>query len=131
MEGSCLCQAVQYVVEDFASEVWDCMCKTCRKTHSAHHNTAARILREHFKLISGQQNLRTYESSPGKLRHFCGTCGSHVYAERPELPFVVLRVATLDVDPGLRPVMRAWTSHQVAWLETDASAATYEGHPPL
>jgi len=31
-------------------------------------------------------------------------------------PHLILRVATLDDDPGVRPLVPIWTSHEVAWL---------------
>ncbi|MFM0047141.1 GFA family protein [Paraburkholderia sediminicola] len=106
------------------------MCQTCRKAHAAHHNTAARVKREHFRVTDGAEMLSHFESSPGKFRHFCRRCGTHVYAERSELPFVVLRAATLDSDPGLKPSTRVWTSHEVPWLQSHPDILTFpEGAP--
>ena len=103
LHGSCLCKAVTYEADAIDGSIWDCLCQTCRKAHAADHNTAARVKREHFRVTSGAEALSAFESTPGKLRHFCSKCGSHIYAERPELPFVVLRAATLDDDPGIKP----------------------------
>ena len=55
-------------------------------------------MREHFRWIKGQEKLASYESSPGKLRHFCSVCGSHLVAERPAQPHVIVRVAHLVGD---------------------------------
>jgi ADP-ribosyl-[dinitrogen reductase] hydrolase len=68
-------------------------------------------------------------SSPGKLRHFCSVCGSHLVAERLGQPHVIVRIATLDEDPGVRPVMHIWTSHDVPWLEYEAMPAYEEWQP--
>jgi ADP-ribosyl-[dinitrogen reductase] hydrolase len=57
-------------------------------------------MHEHFRWRAGEDRLSTYESSPGKLRHFCAVCGTHLMAEHPDQPHVILRVATLDDDPG-------------------------------
>jgi ADP-ribosyl-[dinitrogen reductase] hydrolase len=62
-------------------------------------------------------SISTFESSPGKLRHFCRSCGSHLVAERLGQPHVIARVATLDDDPGLKPEAHIWVSHDVPWLE--------------
>jgi len=40
-------------------------------------------------------------------------------AERLAQPHVIVRVATLDVDPELRPEAHIWVSHDVPWLEYD------------
>ena len=93
-----------------------CHCTTCRKAHSAPFAPTAGVFREHFRWLAGEEKLSSYESSPGKLRHFCSVCGSHLVAERASQPHVVLRVATLDEDPGERPRAHIWTSHDVPWL---------------
>ena len=93
-----------------------CHCTTCRKAHSAPFAPTAGVFREHFRWLAGEEKLSSYESSPGKLRHFCSVCGSHLVAERASQPHVVLRVATLDEDPGQRPRAHIWTSHDVPWL---------------
>jgi ADP-ribosyl-[dinitrogen reductase] hydrolase len=74
-------------------------------------------MREHFRWIKGEDRLSRYESSPGKFRYFCSVCGSHLMAERPVQPHVIVRVATLDDDPKMTPQAHIWTSHDVPWLE--------------
>jgi ADP-ribosyl-[dinitrogen reductase] hydrolase len=81
--------------------------------------TTAGVTREHFRWVKGKENLAAFESSPGKVRHFCSSCGSHLMAERPAQPHVIVRVATLDDDPGAKPVMHIWCSHDVSWLQED------------
>lgn len=116
MKGSCQCGAVAYEIDQLDMPIMHCHCRTCRKAHAAAFASTAGVLREHFRWTRGQEQLRAHESSPGKLRHFCSLCGSHLIAERPVQPHVILRVATLDDDPGQRPVAHIWTAHAVPWL---------------
>jgi hypothetical protein len=83
-------------------------------------------MREDFRWLAGEERLTRYESSEGKYRYFCSTCDSHLMAERAAQPHVILRVATLDDDPGARPEFHIWTSHDVPWL-TDEGATPH--HP--
>jgi hypothetical protein len=39
-----------------------------------------------------------------------------VLAEWVDQPHVILRVATLDDNPGASPVVHIWTSHDAPWL---------------
>ena len=74
-------------------------------------------------LVSGADELNEYESSPGKKRCFCPTCGSHVFARYDADPgTLVLRMGTLDGDPGVRPAGHIWVSDKAPW---------YEIHDPL
>ena len=108
MRGSCLCGAVTYEVSPYDMKIGHCSCRTCRKAHAAPFAATARVPRDKLSFLSGEDKLRSFESSPGKQRRFCSICGSHVLAERPADPHVVLRVATLDDDPGARPLIHIW-----------------------
>ena len=129
-KGTCLCRAVQYAV-DRLDTLEHCHCRTCRKAHASAYATTAGVLREHFRWIAGEETLRVYESSPGKLRRFCSRCGTHVVDERPaQPPHVFLCVATLDDDPNLRPALHIWTSHDVPWLSDDHELPRYPEWKP-
>ena len=117
MKGSCLCKAIEYEVDRLDTPIKHCSCITCRKAHAAAFNTGAGVLREHFRWLQGAELLSSYESSPGKLRHFCSICGSQLVAEINGAARMMLRVATLDDDPSCKPQTHIWTSHQVPWLE--------------
>lgn len=120
MRGSCLCGAVAYEIDRLDGPIVHCFCRTCRKAQAAACASTARVDRAHFRWLRGREVLRSFESSPGKLRRFCDLCGCHVLAERPAQGWVILRVATLDDDPGSRPECAIWQSHRVPWLAFDA-----------
>lgn len=130
MKGSCLCKAVEYEINQLDMPIIHCHCQTCQKAHAAPLASNAGVLREHFRWIKGEDKLTAFESSPGKLRYFCSVCGSHMVAERPTQAHVIVRVATLDEDPGLRPVAHIWRSHDVAWLQDGEDVSIYEEWQP-
>lgn len=117
MRGSCLCKAIEYEIDSIDMPIRHCHCQTCRKSHAAPFASTAGVKREHFHWRKGQDKLSSFESSPGKLRHFCSICGSHLIAERLNQPHVIVRVATLDENPGEVPEAHIWTSHDVPWLK--------------
>ncbi|GAB1266675.1 GFA family protein [Aurantivibrio infirmus] len=130
MNGSCLCGAVQYEVASLDGPIEHCSCITCRKAHSAAFNTAAGVKLKNFKWVSGEGLLSTYESSPGKRRRLCSICGSQLVAEYPGKPYVVLRVATLDEDPGKVAEFQIWKSQEAAWLVYDRDIPKYDEWEP-
>ncbi|MDC7705032.1 GFA family protein [Vogesella indigofera] len=119
MQGSCLCGTVRYEIDRLDAPITHCHCLTCQKAHAAAFASTAGVLRQHFRWLAGQQALGSYESSPGKLRHFCTRCGSQLMAERAAQPHVIVRVATLDDDPGVSPQQHIWCSHDRPWLASD------------
>jgi ADP-ribosyl-[dinitrogen reductase] hydrolase len=117
LQRSCLCGVVRYELDQLDMPIAHCHCMTCRKAHSAAYVSTAGVVRGHFCCTAGTERLATSELSAGKLRRrFCSACGSHLLAERPGRPHVMLRVATLDDDPGKRPAMHIWTSYDELWL---------------
>lgn len=130
MKGSCLCGAVTYEIDRLDMPIVHCHCVTCRKAHAAAYATIAGVKREHFRWTQGEARLSSYESSPGKVRWFCSSCGSQLIAERRNQPHVALRVATLDEDPGARPILRIWRAHDAPWLQDGAAVASYDEWQP-
>lgn len=128
LAGGCLCRQVTYEIDQLDMPIVHCHCATCRKAHASAYTSTAGVARTHFRITSGETLLAAHESSPGKLRHFCRNCGSHLFAERPAQPHVILRVATLDEDPGQRPAFHIWTAHDAAWL--DPACPSYSQWPP-
>ena len=130
LNGSCLCGAVQYEIDRIDMPIGHCHCKTCRKAHAAAYATTAGVMRGHFRWKSCEEKLSSYESSPGKLRRFCSICGTHLLAERPAQPHIILRVPTLDDNPNLKPTMHIWTSHDVPWVADEGELPRYKEWPP-
>lgn len=130
MRGSCLCGTIVYEADGLDMPILHCHCVTCRKAHAAPFASTAGVDREHFRWLEGKKNLSYYESSPGKRRYFCSDCGSHLVASRSSQAHVVLRVATLDEDPYVRPLAHIWTSQDAAWLECDETLPSYPYLPP-
>ncbi|MDZ7279982.1 GFA family protein [Pantoea eucrina] len=116
MKGSCLCQRVQYECDVLDSGIVNCHCHTCRKAHAAPYVPTAGVKREHFRWLKGYEYLKSYASSPGKMRHFCAECGSHLMAERADQRHVIVRVATLDEAPAHAVTCHIWCAHEVPWL---------------
>ncbi|HET7525760.1 MAG TPA: GFA family protein [Burkholderiaceae bacterium] len=129
LKGSCLCGAVTYEV-DRLGPIGHCHCHTCRKAHAAAFATTARAERSAFRWCSGESLLGQFESTPGKLRHFCTRCGSHLMAHWVHEAQVIVRVATLDDDPGVRPVAHIWMADAVPWLAYGDDLPTYDHAAP-
>ena len=130
MHGSCLCGAVRYEADQLDGPIVHCHCPTCRKAHASAFNSSAAVERRHFRWTAGEAKLSRYASSPDKIRWFCSVCGSQMIAEFPAQSRVLLRVATLDDDPGVRPTEHIWTSVHAPWLIDEAAVVRYPEWPP-
>ena len=116
IEGSCFCGAVAYRAESLGP-IGHCHCHTCQKIHSAAFATTARAPRAGFAWTRGADTVASIESTPGKLRHFCPRCGTHLVAEWKDQDAVIVRVASLDAPLPSKPVIHIWTSHQAEFFD--------------
>ncbi|MEH6808259.1 MAG: GFA family protein [Hyphomonas oceanitis] len=116
LHGSCFCGAVAYEVEGLGP-VGHCHCKTCQKTHSAAFATTARASRAGFRWTKGADVVAGIESTPGKTRHFCPKCGTHMMAEWHDQDAVIVRVGSLDSPLPSKPVVHIWTSQKADFFD--------------
>jgi hypothetical protein len=123
-----MCGEVAYAINGSLGEITHCHCTTCRKAHGSAFSSVAAVQIDDFTFTSGEDLIKCYLSSPGKVRCFCSNCGSHIYAHREGRKHYILRLGTLDDDPGLRPVNHIWVSLKAPWydLETDCGLPKYD-----
>jgi hypothetical protein len=114
--GSCLCGSVRYEVDGDLGDFGYCHCRSCRKASGSAHAANAPVERVRFRLRSGADSLREYESSPGKLRVFCGGCGSPIYAYlESSRETLRLRLGSLDTQFSKQPRAHTFVSDKAAW----------------
>lgn len=119
--GSCLCGNVKYEVDAELSDFGHCHCKSCRKASGGASGANAGVERSAFRLLSGAETLREFESSPGKSRVFCSRCGSPLFAYLAASPDVI-RIRLGSLDTALHATARAHTfvSDKADWDDIDA-----------
>jgi hypothetical protein len=129
--GSCLCGAVRYEVHGELGPITVCHCRKCRKANGSAFNGVAPIAREHLKLLSGQDALAEFESSPGVHRVFCKGCGAQLYSRRDAIPETLrLRLGTLDTPIEGKPAMHIFTAYKAEWYDISGDAPQHQEHAP-
>jgi hypothetical protein len=134
MIGGCLCGAVRYRYEGpLGGELGTitlCHCRTCRRAQG-YAAAAVPALAAGFAFTAGADQVREYESSPGKKRAFCGVCGASLYSRRDNAPDAIrLRIGSLDdPPPNVRIQAHIHVAGAPAWTERD-DAPRYPGEEP-
>ena len=114
--GSCLCGNIRYEITGELGDFGYCHCRSCRKASGSAHGANAPVARADFRLLSGADSLREYESSPGKFRAFCANCGSPIYAYISATSDVLrLRLGSLDTPFTKQPKAHTWVSDKAPW----------------
>jgi hypothetical protein len=142
IRGSCLCGSIKFEINGPLSPPSNCHCSMCRKQHGAAFRSRARVEKSDFKWVQGADLVTFYESTPGAFRGFCRVCGSPIVnkfearsriAERdPQAPSRYgIALATLDDDPGVRPLAHIFVGSKAPWFEiTDDLPQHAEGPRP-
>jgi len=114
--GSCLCGGVQFRLDGEPEPIQVCHCSQCRKAQGTPFATNMPARAAEFHITSGRELLKEYESSPGKVRYFCGRCGSPVYSQKNTTPDVVrLRAGTINEPLKVRPIAHFYTAYAANW----------------
>ena len=114
--GSCLCGDIRYRVDGQLSDFGYCHCPSCRKASGSAHAANAGVLRKDFKLEDPHQRLREYESSPGKMRVFCGRCGSPIYAYLTDTSDIIrIRLGSLDTPLNKQAKAHTFVGSKASW----------------
>ncbi len=120
LTGSCLCGAVAFEANPPAAVITFCNCRNCRKVSGTAFAANISVPRNVFGWVRGEDQMRNYESSPGKIRPFCAQCGSAMTTERPTNPeaSVRVRLGTLDT-PIDNPsyLGHIWRSEAAGWYD--------------
>lgn len=98
--GSCLCGAVSFTITGELSHSDGCHCVQCRKW-SGHYFASASVQRKALT-ISGEENLRWYQSSEKVRRGFCGRCGSVLFWDPPARDWTGVALGAIDGPTGIR-----------------------------
>ena len=114
--GSCYCGAVKFELHGRLLMFAYCHCPDCRKFTGSAFASVIATEADGFNITAGEDNLTAFQSSPGKQRSFCRTCGCNLFLRadhRPGMLFV--RAGSLDDDPPMRPQAHFWTSMKAPW----------------
>jgi hypothetical protein len=116
LEGGCLCGAVRYQITAPFSSARYCHCTHCQRRTGTASSANGLIPRAGFALLQGQEQLRAFQPPEGVPKLFCTTCGSALFSGEPFSDAeVVVRLGTLDRDPGSRPQYRQFVDSAASW----------------
>jgi hypothetical protein len=130
LKGSCHCETIRFEIDDAMDGIFHCHCETCQKLNGTSYGSTGFVSANSFRIVSGQDALTAYESSPGKHRYFCSHCGAPVYAHaQASLDRIGVRVGLLDDDPGVRSKSHIWLSHEKPWFEVSTELPKFQEFP--
>jgi hypothetical protein len=126
--GSCLCAGISFGIDSALEPVQVCHCSQCRKAQGGPFATNIPVKAAAFHLDDPQGLLKSYESSPGKQRWFCGRCGSPVFSRRLSAPDVVrVRAGLLHEPVKVTLAGHAYVGSKCSWWPIEDGLPQYDG----
>jgi hypothetical protein len=114
--GGCLCGAVRYELTAPFVLAGYCHCTHCQRRTGTGSSANGRVPQEGFRLLAGEEQLRSFQPEGGVPKLFCATCGSALFSGDPfSDATVAVRLGTLDRDPGIRPHFRQFVDSAATW----------------
>ena len=113
--GRCLCGAVTWRYK--GAETWACYChcNSCRRNCAAPVTAYIGVPFERFEWTGEQP--KTFRSSPGVRRHFCGTCGTPMaFGADRYVGEIHLFAALLDDPADFTPQFHVHYDERLPWL---------------
>ena len=117
LHGSCGCGAISFEVRGPFELARYCHCHRCQKRTGTSSSANARVAKEALAILSGEDKIRSWSPESGQPKHYCAECGGHVFSGPLDAEKIVIRLGTIDGDPGIRPEYRQWVSSAAAWEE--------------
>lgn len=131
LTGRCMCGGVRFEIDGHLGPVVYCHCSMCRHATGSSFATNASVRTEHFRIVSGRELIKEYESSPGNLRAFCSRCGSPLFGTVADIPSIRrVRLGTLDNVEGAKSVAHIWTGSKSEWFDITDHLEQFEEEPP-
>jgi hypothetical protein len=113
--GGCHCGAIRYSVTGEPKHSSVCHCESCRRTTGGLMTAWVGYPREALTVEQGEP--RTYNSSTGVERQFCGECGTSLfYFNEPAMPGVAdILTATFDKPKDFPPQLHVQMADALPW----------------
>lgn len=129
-QGGCLCGAIRYVLRGEPRAIVLCHCSHCQKQSGSAFSFNL-VVKEADYEQQGETRVYVDTGDSGKpvYRHFCGCCGSPVFAVTALAPGkIVLKAGTLDDVDGLQPKAEIYVDEAMRWVLPVAGAERFPQH---
>ena len=130
LTGTCNCGAVQFELTEPLLGAGYCHCTRCQRRTGTAASPNGRVAPDAFRILRGEDRLRSWPPPDGAEKFFCGDCGSAMFSRNAE-GGVGVRLGVLDGDPGVRPGAHQFTAYAASWesIPDDGLPRHPEGTP--
>jgi hypothetical protein len=128
--GGCRCGAVRFEVDGAPEHSTFCWCTECRRSAGAPVVLWTLFARDAVR-ITGTPTV--YESTPGTIRQFCGTCGTGLFYSNEAIfaGKIDVQGAAFDNPDAFTPQAHIQVADAPAWRAGMADLPHFDRYPPM
>jgi hypothetical protein len=115
--GGCLCGQVRWEATAEPINVRQCHCRNCQRATGGAFFARALFMDDDVERTG---NTTRWASSERLHRLSCTRCGTPVFAEPQDGPWIAVALTTLDDPSALTPGSHIWVSRKLPWVHIDA-----------
>jgi len=132
LEGTCLCNALQYQIEGPFYQLIHCHCSICRKHSGNGFMTWAVVPSDGFRWLGDgtAPELIHYRTSDHSERLTCAVCGSAAPVVMPERGLAIVPAANLQGDLPLTPQAHWFVESKACWEAITDTLPQFAEFPP-
>ncbi|MEE9321289.1 MAG: GFA family protein [Granulosicoccus sp.] len=130
VKGGCLCGRIHYEITGPLFGADHCHCSMCRRQHGAAFSTYAAFNPGDFNWISGEGQIKVYETLAGAGWCFCSECGSSLAGtENGRVTTVAL--GAIEGCPDIRPESHIFVGSKAQWYAINDDLPQFKERPPV
>lgn len=117
-KGGCLCGAIRFHIQGEILGAGACHCRDCQYISGGAPAYVLIVPKSALQMEKGKPACfeNVAESGVRRLRHFCSTCGTPLFAENSKYPAAIsVKAGTLDDTSLFKPQAHFWTSSAARW----------------
>ena len=131
IEGHCECKRVSFQADCEISNFSHCHCSQCRRLHGAAYATFSGVKTDKFEYLSGEEDIKIYNSSDDHERVFCANCGSNILVKVDGYPDdLYLSMSAIDGNPSLPEAYHIFVGSKAPWHEITDDLPQYDEFEP-
>ena len=130
--GGCLCGAIRYRAAGDPIASGACHCRDCQYVSGGAPAHVIIMLEGDVTITKGNPRACWSTSVKGNrvARHFCGECGTPLFAENAAHPeFLPIKIGSLDDPSWFRPGGHIWVSSAQPWHHIDSALPQWDKDP--
>lgn len=130
LQGSCFCARVAYRLPGRVFFLNHCHCAMCRRFTGSAFGSYLHADGAGFVWVRGEDEVSTYQSSPGNQRAFCRHCGGKLPVIEEDGAHAIIPAGSLESDPGIFATAQFFGASKAPWFTITDPAPVYEEFPP-